>query len=361
MNRAPSADKPRKEADELRLEIGGMTCAACVGRVERLLKQNPAVRDAEVNLATGKARVTFDVGGMKIPAVLEAISERGYTPVTRRLDIRVGDMTCAACVRRVERALLKAPGVVSAEVNLATETATVEYLPEMINPARLRAIIEEAGYRTFDPEQEGLEEDLETEERLAWRRDLMLAILFTLPLLVVAMGPMVSSALEQAMQQLASTAAWGWIQLLLATPVLFLAGRRFLRQGWVELRHLSPGMNSLVMIGSLAAWGYSLIALVAPGLFPAGTAHLYFEASAVIVTLILLGKYLESTAKGRASQAIKKLMQLQARTARVVRDGKEQELAVEALIPGDIVMVRPGERIPVDGVIVEGESRVDDS
>ncbi len=355
-----TATRPDKRG-ELRLEIGGMTCAACVGRVERVLKGQPAVRDAEVNLATGKARVVFDPGGMNIPAVLDAIADRGYTPVTRRVDIRVGDMTCAACVRRVERALRKAPGVVSAAVNLATETATIEYLPEMINPARLRAVIEAAGYRTFDPEQEGLEQDLEVQERRAWRRDLMLAALFTLPLLGVAMGPMLSPGLDQGMRRWASPAVWGWVQFFLATPVLFFAGRRFLRQGWAELRHLSPGMNSLVMIGGLAAWGYSLIALVAPGRFPEGTAHLYFEAAAVIVTLILLGKYLESTAKGRASQAIRKLMQLQPPTARVVREGEEREMPVEALIPGDIVAVRPGERIPVDGVIVEGESRVDES
>lgn len=166
--------------------------------------------------------------------------------------------------------------------------------------------------------------------------------------------------LAAAMAGLLPEAAWHWLELLLATPVLY-AGWRFYKHGWAELKHLSPGMNTLVMMGSSAAYFYSVAAVLAPGLFPPGTAHLYFEAVAVIITLILMGKYLEAKAKGRTSAAIQKLMQLQAKTARVLRDGESVEIPIDDVVPGDLIQVRPGERLPVDGVVTGGASYVDES
>ncbi len=350
---------------EVRFGVQGMTCAACVARVERTLKKQPGVLEASVNLATEQASVTLDPEQADLPALLEAVREAGYTPVVERVELQVGGMTCASCVARVERTLKKQPGVLEASVNLATEKATVVFLPEMVRLPRIKAQIEEAGYTVLEPEGAPAEagpQDAAREAELAgFRRDLRLAAFLTAPLVLIAMGPMVWPGLGAWMEALWPHAVWRWLELVLATPVLFVSGRRFFRQGWAELKHRSPGMNSLVMLGSSAAYLYSVLALAAPGIFPEGTANLYFEAAAVIVTLILAGKYLEAVAKGRTSEAIQKLLRLQAKTARVIRDGGERELPVEAVVPGDLVVVRPGERVPVDGVVVEGSSYVDES
>ena len=279
-----------------------------------------------------------------------------------KFDVGVQGMTCASCVARVERVLKKQPGVVSATVNLATEKASVEYDPQAVNPQRLKVVIVDAGYEAVDLAREtDTQEEARQEEQRALTRDLAVGAALSVPLVLLAMVPMLVPAAMHALHRVASMQVWGFVQLLLATPVVFWVGRRFFRQGAAELRHLSPGMNTLVMMGSSAAYFYSLVALVAPGIFPEGTAHLYFEASAVIITLILLGKLLEARAKGRTSDAIKKLVQLQAKTARVIRDGASVEIPVDAVVPGDRVQVRPGERVPVDGVVVEGQSFVDES
>jgi P-type Cu+ transporter len=343
---------------EIRIGISGMTCASCVARVERVLARQPGVESAAVNLASETAVVRFDQA--QVPQLLEVVRGAGYEPVLGSVTIGVGGMTCASCVARVERAVKSLPGVVGATVNLSTEAATVEYLPDTVSRERIAQAIREAGYA---PAEQGQAPDA-TQARQAWelsalRRDLMFAAAFTLPLLLLSMGPMLLPGHER--HALATGAIGGWVQLVLATPVLFWAGRRFLASGWMELRHLAPGMNSLVMLGSSAAYLYSLAALTVPGLFPAGTANLYFEASAVIVTLILLGRYLEALAKGRTSEAIRRLMRLQPKTARVVRAGAEMEIPAEAVVPGDLIAVRPGEQIPVDGTLSEGESRVDES
>jgi Cu+-exporting ATPase len=271
-------------------------------------------------------------------------------------------MTCASCVARVERKVAKLPGVVSATVNLATERANVGYLSETISPERIKAAIRDAGYGPIDLEHErDREQEARDAEQAALRRDLWLAVGFTVPVVLIAMAPMLLPGLAEGMIRLLPPQAWHWLELMLATPVQFIAGRRFYRQGWAELRHLSPGMNTLVMLGSSAAYFYSVLTVVAPGIFPAGTANRYFEASAVIITLILVGKFLEARAKGRTSDAIRKLIRLQPDTARITRDGETREVPVDEVVPEDQVFVRPGERIPVDGVIIEGASFVDES
>jgi Cu+-exporting ATPase len=270
----------------------------------------------------------------------------------------VQGMTCAACVGRVERTLKKQPGVEAATVNLATEQAVVTFDPAAIDVPAMKAAVHDAGYEAVDLD-ETIDGDARELEQDKLRRVVILSALCTAPLIAIAMGPMLWPALGGAMKALLPATAWHWLELLLATPVQFYMGRRFYRQGWAEIRHLNPGMSTLVMMGSSAAYFYSVLAILAPGLFPAGTANLYFEASATIITLILAGKYLEARAKGRTSAAIRKLMELQPETAAVERDGEFIEVPIAEVVGGDCIRVRPGERIPVDGLVLDGSSYVD--
>ena len=345
---------------EVRIGVGGMTCASCVARVERAIARAPGVASATVNLAAGTAIVHFDEA--TVPALLDAVRGAGYEPVVESITLGVTGMTCASCVARVERAIQAMPGVIEATVNLGTESATVGYLPATVSPERIAQAIRAAGYEPAAPEQRAETDEMRKAHELGLlARDLRVAASLTLPLLLISMGPMVVPGLHALMDRLAPMSLWAWLELVLATPVLFWSGRRFLARGLTELRHLSPGMDSLVMLGSGAAYLYSLLALTLPGMFPAGTVHLYFEAAAVIVTLILLGRYLEAVAKGRTSQAIRRLVNLQPKTARIIGPDGEIEIPADAVVPGDAIQVRPGERIPVDGTLTEGGSRVDES
>jgi len=274
-------------------------------------------------------------------------------------------MTCASCVARVERALKKVDGVLAANVNLATERAVVSYRPDLVDPDRMKEAVVGAGYGVLDVAGDGANGDVEAEARrgegLRLRRDLAIAATATAPLLLLDMVPMLVPSVHGWLSGLVSMGTLHYLFFVLATIVQLGPGRRFYRTGWASLRHGSPDMNALVMIGTSAAYGYSLVSTFLPTLLPAGTAHVYYEASASIVTLVLLGKYLESIAKGRTSEAIRKLMGLQARSARVIRDGREIDLPIERVIVGDVVVVRPGEKVPVDGLVLDGESYVDES
>jgi len=280
--------------------------------------------------------------------------------MTEQVRFGVQGMTCASCVTRVERSLKKRPGVDSATVNLATEQAVVTFDPAATDVGDLMAAVSDAGYQAVelrDEDEPGT--DARGREQAELKRVVGLSILLTVPLVVVAMAPMIWPGLAGLMNRLLPPAAWDWLQALLATPVLFYAGGRFFRQARGEIRHLNPGMSTLVVMGSSAAYFYSMVAVVAPRLFPAGTAHLYFEAAATIVTLILTGKYLEARAKGRTSAAIRKLVELRPRSARVERAGEVLDIPIAEVVPGDLVHVRPGERVPVDGDVVGGTSYVD--
>ena len=348
----------------LAFRVEGMTCANCSGRVERVLKKLPGVEEAAVNLATEKASVVIDPDELGASQVFAEVERAGYHPIAERLEVGVGGMTCANCVGRVERVVRKLPGIIDASVNLATEKANIDYLPEVITPSGIGEAIEAAGYEARPIAEAAPGEDREQAAReveiSVLKRAVFVAALFTVPLILVAMVRMVPGA-GQAMRAMLVEQGWMAIEWVLASPVLFYAGRRFYRHGWAEMRHLSPGMNSLVMLGASAAYFYSMLALLVPAMFPAGTATTYFEAAGVIVTLILTGRYLEAVARGRTSEAIRKLMHLQAKTARVVRDGVEIEEPIEEVVVGDAVLVRPGERVPVDGTVAEGTSYVDES
>lgn len=278
------------------------------------------------------------------------------------LEFGVEGMTCGACVARVERKLSKLEGVTEATVNLTTERARVQYRPGLVDSNALFSCVEKTGYTPVVLDRHPAANDgaALTDERAALRRDLWVAGLFGIPLFIMAMAAMVPGV-GGAMGALLPTSVRVIIELILATPVQFYAGRRFYRSGWNELRHGAPGMNSLVMIGSNAAYFYSLAALLAPDLFPVGTAHTYFDAAGMIVALILLGRYLEAVARGRTSRAVKGLMKLHPKTARVMRDGQWQVLDTHRLVVGDRVAVRAGERIAVDGKVLAGTSYVDES
>jgi len=275
-------------------------------------------------------------------------------------------MTCASCVGRVEKAIAKVPGVITAEVNLATEKASVSFRPGTLDAADVRLAISKAGYepgeviRADDVGSPGDGHEDKDAELSGMRHKFLVAAVFTVPLFLIAMGKYVPG-IGGLMTSLLTEREWIWIEFALASPVQFYAGRQFYKIGWTEMKHLSPGMNSLVMLGSSAAYFYSVLALLVPSVFPEGTATSYFEAAGVIITLILLGRHLEAVAKGRTSEAIKKLMQLQAKTARVVRNGEEIEIPIEDVVTGDLVLVRPGDRLAVDGIVTEGASYVDES
>jgi len=353
------------QAARLSLPVEGMTCASCVGRVERALKAVPGVQTATVNLATERADVTFS--GVADPqAAVSAIESAGYVVREETTELAIEEMTCASCVGRVEKALTQLPGVLSASVNLATERARVRHLAGVISTADLEAAVVLAGYkaRRLSAETANVnDKDTERRENEArgLRRSLLIAGILTLPVFILEMGSHLIPPMHHWVQGVLGEQTSWYIQFVLATLVLFGPGLRFFRKGIPALLRGAPDMNSLVSVGTAAAYGYSVVATFIPEVLPKGTANVYFEAAAVIVTLILLGRSLEARAKGRTSQAIKRLVGLQAKTARVERNGETVEIPLDQVTTGDVVFVRPGEKIPVDGEVVEGASYVDES
>ncbi|EPA9110147.1 MAG: heavy metal translocating P-type ATPase [Serratia liquefaciens] len=349
----------------LSLPVEGMTCASCVGRVERALKAVPGVQTATVNLATERADITF--GDRADPqAAVGAIESAGYAVREETTELGIEDMTCASCVGRVEKALRQIPGVIEANVNLATERARVRHSAGLVTTAMLEATVEQAGYkarRLSAATASSDDQDSERRENEArgLRRSLLIAALLTLPVFVLEMGSHLIPAMHHWVLGVLGEQRNAYLQFVLTTLVLFGPGLRFFRKGVPALLRGAPDMNSLVSVGTAAAYGYSVVATFIPQVLPQGTANIYFEAAAVIVTLILLGRTLEARAKGRTSQAIKRLVGLQAKTARVERNGETLEIPLDQVTTGDVVFVRPGEKIPVDGQVVEGASYVDES
>jgi len=342
--------------------VEGMTCASCVGRVERAIAKLPVVSKASVNLATERAEVIF-AGAPDVGAVVNAIADAGYAVPEDTIEFAVEGMTCASCVGRIEKALGAVPGVTDASVNLATERASVRYLRGVVDTGQLIGGIRAAGYeaRVASAEIGNHEQEAREAEMTRLQRSLAVAAALTLPIVVLEMGAHFVPAIHDfVMNTIGMRQSW-YVQFALASLVLFGPGLRFYQKGVPALFRFAPDMNSLVALGTIAAWGYSVVATIAPQTLPAGTANVYYEAAAVIVTLILLGRYLEARAKGRTSEAIKRLVGLAPKTARIVRDGQSLELAIEEVRVGDIVLVRPGEKVPVDGEVVDGSSFVDES
>ncbi|MBX4948462.1 copper-translocating P-type ATPase [Rhizobium binae] len=342
--------------------IEGMSCASCVARVERAIKAVPSVDAASVNLATERATVTFK-DTVDATAVLQAIEGAGYEARIETLEMVVGGMTCASCVSRVERALKAVPGVVDAAVNLATEKATVRYAAGAASVRALESAIRTAGYEPkseIQTHQSAAADRRDVEMRsLAVR--LVLSAILILPLLVIEMGSHFIPGVHELVMDTIGMRESLYLQFALATVVLFGPGLAFFRKGVPNLLRLAPDMNSLVVLGTTAAWAYSAVATFVPAALPPGTVNVYYEAAAVIVTLILLGRYLEARAKGKTSQAIRRLLGLQAKTAFVERAGKFEEVSIEEVVVGDVIRIRPGEKVPVDGMVVSGNSYVDEA
>ncbi|MDQ3863912.1 MAG: heavy metal translocating P-type ATPase, partial [Actinomycetota bacterium] len=344
----------KKRLARIDIPVTGMTCASCVRLVERALAKEEGVAEASVNFAAEKASVAYDPKATSPSELVGAIREAGYGADVRETTLDVTGMTCASCVGRVERALGKVPGVLEVNVNLANEKATVRYLADEVGPSDLGKAVEGAGYGLIRVEDSSAENPREREYR-ELKADFLLAAVLTVLILVGSLPMMLG--LETPISMM-------WLRVLLlalATPVQFWAGRRFYRGAWGALKHGQANMNTLVVMGTSAAYLYSTVAALAPGLFAAGRADVYFDTSALIITLILLGRLLEARAKGRTNEAIKKLAGLQAKTARVVRGGEEVDVPIEDVEVGDVVIVRPGEKVPVDGRVVSGESAVDES
>ena len=339
-----------------------MSCGNCVSRLERTLIALPGVASATVNLATEQAAVNYNAGNTEAVKILQAVDDAGFEAVQETIHFFIEGMTCANCARRVEQAIDRLHGIVETTVNPATDQAIITYLPESTDRHSIFKAVEKSGYTPRADDTGTTEKENPQQAQLAsLQKTLTFSLAFTIPLVIIAMGPMVISALSNIMLQLMPISGWYWLQFILATPVQFVAGRRFYQHAWSELKQFSPGMNTLVMMGSSAAWSYSVLALLIPESFPAGTAEIYFEASAVIITLILTGKYLEAKAKGRTSSAIRQLLELQVKTAHVLRSEGTEDVPINKVKPGDRIRVHPGERIPVDGVIIDGNSHVDES
>lgn len=347
----------------IEIPVLGMTCASCVGRVEKAIAAVPGVARAAVNLAAERAHVELGSEG-RVTDVVAAIRKAGYEPLERQVELSVEGMTCASCVGRVERALKAAPGVLQASVNLATERATVTLL-EGADIEPLITAVAKVGYAARRIAETSETTDRENSARAneinGLKRAVLLSASATLPLFLVEMARHFIPGAHHWISGVLPEPAWRWVSLVLAGFVLFGPGIRFFRKGVPNLLRASPDMNSLVVLGASAAFLYSAVATITPTLLPASANHVYFEAAAVIVTLILVGRLFEAQAKGRTSEAIKRLMTLQAKTARVERAGISVEVPIAEVVVGDILLVRPGDRIPVDGTVLDGSSFVDES
>lgn len=358
------------ENKEIVFPVEGMHCASCVGRVEKALASVDGVQKASVNLATGKATVVSGGGEVARPAdLLESVKRAGYDVPIESRSIDISGMHCASCVGRVEKALAEVDGVIEATVNLATEKATVRFVAEAVTDADLRAAVERAGYGLAEtglaiegaPSKTLEERRADNLQRLTQR--LIVGLVLTVPIVLGSFPeifPWAPAFLRNA-----------YVLLALAIPVQFWVGWQFYRGAFAMARHGSTDMNTLIAVGTTAAFGYSLVATVAPHLFMSSisgagtmgmTVPLYYDTAAVIIVLILTGRWLEARAKGRASSAIKALMGLQAKTARrILPGGAEEDIPIDDVRVGDLLRVRPGEKIAVDGVVREGASAVDES
>ncbi|MFN7169540.1 MAG: heavy metal translocating P-type ATPase, partial [Pannonibacter sp.] len=395
MNMQSRPDLANNKNETILLPVEGMTCASCVRRVEKAVAAVPGVEASAVNFATETLSVTPGKG-FTAGALLEAIDKAGYEAKAETLVLEVEDMTCASCVSRVEKALKSVAAVETASVNLATGEAVVKVLGGVDALPALIAAVAKAGYAVRlagAPTDEGAAEEgqghtgLATpgevpgaahpavstgraddsrearreKEILGLKRDFLIAFVLTLPLFVMEMGAHLYPPLHHVLMDLFPGNSLYLLQFALATAVLAGPGRRFYLKGFPALWRLAPDMNALVAIGTGAAYLYSLVTTFAPEILPVDARHVYYEAATVIVSLILLGRLLEARAKGRTGAAIRKLAGLQAKTARVERDGKMQDVSLSEVRLGDVVVVRPGERIPVDGRVIDGASAVDEA
>ena len=352
------------QTKQLTLPITGMTCANCVATVERNLKKLDGVDSAVVNLSSERATLSFDTAKLGLPAIIARVERAGYGVATGEADLVIRRLADDNDARRLEKALAKLEGVLEAQVSFTTEKARVHYVPTMLSQTEIRRAVSAAGFETASDNETSTDAEADSREReiLEQRRLLIVGAAFTIPLFLLSMGkdfgllPAFFYTSMRNMGMLEAHPWFNWLMLALAAPVQFYVGWQYYVGAYKSLRNGSANMDVLIAMGSSVAFLYSL-----PVTFGWLVGHVYFETAAVIITLIRLGKFLEARAKGRTSEAIKKLMGLQAKTARVMRDGVETDIPVDEVRVGDVVIVRPGEKIPVDGVVVEGRSATDES
>ncbi len=351
---------------QLTLPITGMTCANCVATIERNLKKLDGMQAAAVNLATERASVEFDPAKLTQAQIIARVERAGYGVATGEAVLPIRRLADDNDARRLQKALAALDGVTQANVSFTTETATVTYIPTLVSQADLRRAVSAAGFEAI--EVAGSAEDVEQiarEKEIAHQRHLLVVgLFFTVPLFLLSMSRDIIHNVEDFHNFLPQLYRWphlDWLFFVLSTPVQFYVGWQYYVGAYKALRNKSANMDVLIAMGTTVAYAYSLVVLLLDKLAHYSLGHLYFETAAVIVTLIVLGKFLEARAKGRTSDAIRKLMGLQAKTARVVRDGAERDIPVDEVRVGDAVIVRPGEKFPVDGVVIEGKSSVDES
>jgi len=348
------------------LKIEGMTCAACAKTIERVSKKLPGVEEASVNFATEKLNINYDDALIKFEDIQSAVEKAGYKIAvqTTNKTLKLEGMTCAACAKNIERVSKKLPGVVEANVNFATEKLTISFEPSLIRTSDIKKAIEKAGYKALEDESnvDMDKEKKEKEIKALWNRFLISAI-FGVPLLLIAMIPMIAIKLNIMLPDIINPMmhmkVYALLQLALVLPILY-TGKKYYIVGFKSLFRLSPNMDSLISMGTSAAFLYSLFSVTQ--ILAGKTGYeMYFESAGVILTLITLGKYLESVTKGKTSEAIKQLMGLAPKTAIIIRDNIEVEISIDEVEVEDIVVVKPGEKMPVDGVVVEGTTSVDES
>ncbi|HDR8104799.1 heavy metal translocating P-type ATPase [Bacillus cereus] len=346
------------EKKEANLQISGMTCAACANRIEKGLKKVEGVHEANVNFALEKTKIMYDPTKTNPQQFKEKVESLGYGIVSDKAEFTVSGMTCAACANRVEKRLNKLDGVNKATVNFALESATVDFNPDEVNVNEMKSVITKLGYKLeVKPDDQDASTDHRLQEIERQKKKFIISFILSFPLL----WAMVSHFSFTSFIYLPDMLMNPWVQLTLATPVQFIIGGQFYVGAYKALRNKSANMDVLVALGTSAAYFYSVYLSIQSIGSSEHMTDLYFETSAVLITLIILGKLFEAKAKGRSSEAIKKLMGLQAKTATVVRDGTEIKILIEEVVAGDIVYVKPGEKIPVDGEIVEGKSAIDES
>jgi len=335
------------------LKIGGMSCAVCANRIEKGLGKLVGVDKAVVNFAIEKAAVTYDAKQVGLQDIIAKVESLGFEVITDKAEFKITGMSCSACSLRIEKGLMKLPGIYNATINLVAEKATVEYSSGEITTEQIKTAVEKLGYSAHNVQDVGevdREQAVRETEVGKQRFRLLLSVVLSVPLL----GAMVMHFFG-IMGTIGHSLNNPYLQLVLATPVQFIAGWQFYRGAYNALRNGSSNMDVLVALGTSAAYFYSVVNIIL------GVPELYFETSAILITLIILGKLLEARAKGQTSEALKSLMGLQAKTARVLRDGAEVDIEIEQVLVGEIIIVGPGEKIPVDGVIIQGTSTVDES
>lgn len=342
------------------LQITGMTCAACANRIEKGLNKLEGVDSANVNFALEKASISYDPTRVDTDILEETIKKLGYGTAKEVAQFKLEGMTCAACANRIEKSLSKLPGVTNATVNFAMETARVEYSPGEVSITEMQNKVKQIGYKAVSKEDHENTGDHREKELRQQKQKLLISALLSLPLLWTMVAHFSFTSWIYTPEIFMNP----WFQLILATPVQFYIGKPFYVGAYKALRNRSANMDVLISLGTSAAYFYSLYLTIDWFISGAGMHHgplLYFETSAVLITLVITGKLFESLAKGRTSEAIKSLMGLQAKTALVVRDGQELSIPVDEVIVGDVVVVRPGDKVPVDGQVLEGLSSVDES